>query len=111
MYTITGSFKDGVAMPDEPVHGYEGRQVLITFLDDSEAVDDFPTVEEVVERIRSLGPNEDNYIPPVRPLSEVLSNVTEVDPVAGAEWDRQWAIIEAEMKRRDLEDDRAEGRA
>lgn len=110
MYTVTGSFKDGVAMPDEPVQGHEGRQVLITFLDDAEDEDDFPTLEEVVERIRASGAEEDGYTPPVESLAEKLSNSTTADPIASAEWNRQWAEIEAEMKRRDLEDDRAEGR-
>jgi hypothetical protein len=111
MQTIRGSFQDGVAKPDEPVQGHEGEPVLITFLSNGETDDastgeaaeddDFPTLEEVVARIRALGPSE-GYIPPTRRLSEL-------PPPTSDEWDRQWAEIEAEMKWRDLENDRAEG--
>src|SRR5687768_15531169 len=114
MYTVTGSFKNGVAKPDEPVEGYEGQPVLITFLDDSKRVDDlevpdnFPTPEEVVARIAARGPSE-GYIPPTKRLSEVLPNVLDEPPIDSAEWDRQWAEIEAEMDRIQREDDEAEG--
>ena len=112
MHIVTGSFKNGVATPDEPVHGHEGQAVLITFLGETGIADedDMPTLEEVVERIKSLGPSDENYIPPTMRLSDVIPNVSEEPPIDPAEWDRQWAEIEAEMKRRDLEDDRAEGR-
>jgi hypothetical protein len=114
MHTVTGSFKNGVAKPDEPVEGHEGQAVLITFLDDSQSVDDsevlddFPTPEEVVASIKALGPSK-GYIPPVRRLSEVIPNVLDEPPIDSAEWDRQWAEIEAEMDRIQREDDESEG--
>jgi hypothetical protein len=114
MHTVKGSFKDGVAKPDEPVEGHEGQAVLITFLDNSERVDkleipdDFPTPEEVVARIAARGPS-DNYIPPTESLAQVLANVLSETPIDSAEWDRQWAEIEAEMDRIQREDDEAEG--
>jgi hypothetical protein len=113
MYTVTGSFKDGVATPDEPVEGYEGQPVLITFLGDEQPGEDGPTPEEVMARIAAKGPKEGIYIPPKESLAEALARPRTSDepPIDPVEWDRQWAEIEAEMNRRDLEDDRAEGHA
>ena len=69
-----------------------------------------PTLEEVVARIKARGPNYAGYTPPTKSLLELLANVADEEPIDAAEWERQWASIEAEMKRRDQEDDRAEGR-
>ena len=35
MLSIKGTFKDGVAHPAEPLQGYEGQPVIITFLEES----------------------------------------------------------------------------
>jgi hypothetical protein len=110
MYTVKGSFKDGVATPDEPVYGQEGQPVLITFLSNGEEMNDVPTLEEVVARIKALGPNLAGYTPPRESLAEALANVADEELIDAVERERQWAIIEAEMKKRDQEDDRAEGR-
>src|SRR3954469_13665172 len=110
MYTVPGLFKDGVALPHEPVEGFEGRQVLITFLDESQKMDEGPTAEEVVARIRAHGLSREEYIPPKMPLVDMLSQHSDEEPIDPAEWDRQWAIVEEEMKQRELEDDRREGR-
>ena len=117
MYTVTGSFKDGVAKPSEPVKGHEGQPVLITFLPDdsdiadAEAIDDeFPTLEEVVDRIKALGVAQEGYTPPTESLSTALASAADEPPIDPAEWERQWTIVEADMKQRDLDDDRAEGR-
>lgn len=104
MYTVKGSFKDGVATPNEPVSGHDGQPVLITFLNDPGTEDDMAELEEVVARIKALGPNIAGYTPPTKSVSDLQINVADEEPVDPAEWDRQWAIIEAEMKRRDLED-------
>jgi hypothetical protein len=72
--------------------------------------DDVPTLEEVVAKIKALGPNHASYTPPSKSLAEALANVHDEEPIDAAEWERQWAIIEAEMKKRDRDDDRAEGR-
>jgi hypothetical protein len=113
MHTVRGSFKDGVAKPDEPVQGHEGQPVLITFLDDSQKTIDefvaegFPSIEEVVARIVARGPSKD-YEPPTESLAEVLASDFGID-VDPTEWDRQWAEVEAEINRIQREDDRAEG--
>lgn len=104
MYAVKGSFKDGMAMPDEPVQGREGERVLIMFLPEGaeeidEEIDDVPTIEEVVAKIKALGPNPANYTPPTKSLAELLANARDEEPIDAAEWDRQWALIEDEIKK------------
>lgn len=108
MYAVPGVFKDGVALPDEPVEGCEGRQVMIAFLDASQDVDDGQALKEFAKKLIAEGPSE-VYTPPVRRLSEVPPSASDEEPIDPAEWDRQWAIIESEMKQIGLDDERAEG--
>jgi len=117
MYTVSGSFKDGVAKPSEPVKGHEGQPVLITFLPDDRDVantefmaDEVLTLNEVVEKIKALGATQEGYTPPTESLGQALAVAADEPPIDPVEWDRQWAIVEAEMKKRDLNDERAEGR-
>ena len=47
MLSVKGIFQDGVAQPTEPVEGLDGRQVIITFLD--EAVNSAVETEDIIE--------------------------------------------------------------
>ena len=112
MYTVRGLIKNGVILPTEPLDSREGEEVLITLLPTDEeqmeaSVD--AGINEVVARLIAAGPSM-NYIPPKESLVEKLSVALTEEPIDSAEWDREWAKIEAEMKARDLADDRAEGR-
>jgi len=82
---------------------------LITFLADAEQGSS-PTLEDVVAKIIALGPNPDSYTPPTKSLANLLKNAPNAEPIDSARWEREWAAIEAEIKARDLADDRAEGR-
>ncbi len=75
MLSVRGVFKNGVAQPTEPVEGYEGRSVLITFLDEEGAADDPSDVDsgwdsllELIERckvdtgIGDLAHQHDHYL-------------------------------------------------
>ena len=107
MYTVRGLIKNGVILPAEPLDSREGEEVLITLLPtDEEQIEE--SIAEVVAGIAASGPGE--FIPPTDSLAEKLSVTLTEDRVDPAEWDREWAKIEAEMKARDLADDRAEGR-
>jgi hypothetical protein len=112
MVTIKGTIKNGVILPAEPLGSREGEEVLITLLaadeEDIEAAID-AGIDEVVARLIAAGPSVD-YIPPKESLAEKLSVALTEEPIDSAEWNREWAKIEAEMKARDLADDRAEGR-
>lgn len=112
MYTVRGLIKNGVILPEEPLDGREGEEVLITLLADDEqdveaSVD--AGIDEIVARLIAAGPSTD-YIPPKESLAEKLAVALTEEPIDPTEWDREWAEIEAEMKARDLADDRAEGR-
>ena len=68
-----------------------------------------PTLEEVADEIRSLDPNPANVIQPTKSLASLLADVAFETPIDSVAWNRQWAVIESEMKTRDLADDRKEG--
>lgn len=106
MYTVRGLIKNGVILPEEPLDGREGEEVLITLLADEEQTE--ASIAEVVARIAASGPGE--LFPPTDSWAEKLSVVLHEEPIDPTEWDREWAEIEAEMKARDLAGDRAEGR-
>lgn len=108
MYTMKGTIKNGVVTPMEPINGQEGQRVLITILDE-EMEEDFLTLDEVVDEIRSLDPDPANVIQPTVSLSNLLADAASETPIDSVAWNRQWAVIEGEMKRRDLVDDRTEG--
>lgn len=109
MHTVKGRIANGVILPDEPLAHREGEEVLITLLgvDEEKAL---TSIDEVVARLTAAGPSKGIEIPPKDSLLEKLSVVLDEEPIDSAEWDREWAQIEAEMKARDLADDRAEGR-
>ena len=89
--------------------GTDPERLAVELLEDDldEAV--FPSVEEVVAKIRALPPSE--VIPASGSLLEHLASITVEDPAFDAsEWNRQWALIEAEMKSIELTDQMREGR-
>ena len=114
MHSVKGSYKNGVVTPERVVPEREGQNVLITFLDNGTAEEvlqgDLPTIEEFVAQVKASGPEPDAYTPPMGSLAKALANAPYEKPIDSAAWDRQWALIEAEMNERDLADDRAEGR-
>lgn len=63
--------------------------------------DDEITLEELVERIKQMGPNPKKITPDGGNLAQKLANpLSEPDPDFDLEeWTRQWEAIEAEMKR------------
>lgn len=73
-----------------------------------------PTLEEVVARIRATPPNPQMIRPPQGSLGEYLAaSIAAEDPnepFDEAEWNRQWAAVEAEMKAITRANDLAEGR-
>lgn len=109
MYTLRGSIRNGVIMPDVPLGNREGERVLITFLESDEQLA-APGVDEVVAKIAASGPSRNTYVPPKASLAERLAVAPAQEPIDPAEWDLAWAAIEAEIKSRDHADDEAEGR-
>lgn len=72
------------------------------------------TLEEIVARIRATPPNPEMIRPPSGSLGEYLAaSIAAEDPnepFDEAEWNRQWAAVEAEMKAMTRANDLAEGR-
>lgn len=98
MHTVKGLIKNGVIMPDEPVTNRDGERVLITFLEQDD-LQPHPGLDEVVAKIIAAGPGEDSYTPPTQSLADLLSSPPTGEPVDSEEWDRQWAAIEADIKK------------
>jgi hypothetical protein len=73
MLSIKGRFQDGVAQPFEPVEGYDGQLVVITFLEESETPSEqddngWERLMQIVERsrmdagIEDLARQHDHYL-------------------------------------------------
>ena len=100
---LQGALDDEATLQAEPSNGY--RPI-------SEPDDDFPTPEEVVAKIKALGPTDPRYIRPATgSLAEALRSIPHDPDFDFATWERQWAEIEAEMKAITRANDIAEGRA
>ena len=85
-------------------------KILVTETDDG-AEEDFPTPEEVVAKIKALGPSNPRNIRLAQgSLAEMLRSIPSDPDFDFEEWNRQWAEIEAEMKAINRADDIAEGR-
>jgi hypothetical protein len=107
MDRTTGLIKNGVILPDIPIHAREGERVLITFLTEHDdeptsasAPGDLPLASQSVDRVE--------YIPPSESLTVLLANVIHEAPIDAAAWNAEWARIEAEMNERDQADDQHE---
>lgn len=80
---------------------------LQQFLEDQE---DWPSLEEVVARIRSTPPDPSAFHPATESLLDYL-RATRAAPAENlAEWDREWERAENEMKSIARSNDLAEGR-
>ncbi|MBP7960420.1 MAG: hypothetical protein KBG20_15630 [Caldilineaceae bacterium] len=44
MYKVKGLFRNGVAFPEQPINGWDGEQVIITFVDKETAFESEPDV-------------------------------------------------------------------
>jgi plasmid stability protein len=82
------------------------RDILVDALED----DPFPTLEEVVTKIRSTPPNSQSIRPAVGSLAETLRSLPDDPDFDLATWKREWAEIEAEMKAVTRANEIAEGR-
>lgn len=72
-------------------------------------VEAYPTLEEVVARIKATPPNPASIRPATGSLAEALQNAPD-DPNFDLEtWTQQWAAVEAEMKAITRANDIAEG--
>jgi cell pole-organizing protein PopZ len=83
---------------------------LLTDALETEA-DEFPTLEEVVAKIKATPPNPACIRPATGSLAEALQNAPHDSDFDLETWTRQWAEIEAEMKAITRANDIAEGRA
>ena len=107
-----------ITLEDELVAGLENRakqqqlsveQFAISLLTEAiESESDTPL--EVVARIRATAPNPSQFRPATADLADVL-RAAPGDPCFDLEnWNRQWSVIEAEMKAITRANDIAEGR-
>lgn len=84
----------------------------LTAAADDEAETVFPTPEEVVAKIKVLGPSDPRNIRPATgSLAQALRSIPSDPDFDFEEWNRQWAEVEAEMKAITRANDIAEGRA
>ena len=87
------------------------EQVVVDILTNALEDDTIPTVAEVVTRIKLTPPNSAMITLPQGSLAEALRNGP-TDPHFELDvWERDWATAEEELKRINLLDDIAEGRA
>jgi hypothetical protein len=70
----------------------------------------WPTVEEVVAKIKATPPDPNAIRPAEGSLADALRSLTPNPEFNLAEWERQWAAVEAEMKQITHTNDIAEGR-
>ena len=87
------------------------EQVILDILTNALESDLIPTVAEVVARIKATPPNPAMITPPQGSLADAL-RLGPTDPDFDlAAWERDWAMAQEELKRINLLDDIAEGRA
>jgi hypothetical protein len=58
----------------------------------------FPTLEEVVAKIKATEPDPASFHPANRSLADLLSNMPDDPCFDLEEWNREWAMAEAEIK-------------
>ncbi len=74
------------------------------------ADEDCPTPEEVVARIKATPPNPANIRPATGSLAEALQNAPDFPEFDLEAWEKEWAVVEREMKAVTRANDIAEGR-
>jgi len=73
--------------------------------------DTYPSLEEVVAKIKATPSNPSSFLPATQSLADLLANSPD-DPSFDEEaWNREWAEVEAEIETITRANDRAEGRA
>jgi len=73
--------------------------------------DTYPSLEEVVAKIKATPSDPSNIHLPAQSLAELLADAPDDPSFDEGAWDREWAAVEAEMKDLTRANDRAEGRA
>jgi hypothetical protein len=68
-------------------------------------------IETIVARIKALPPVAPKLYPGTYTLTHTLAHFVEDATFDAADWDRQWAVVEAEIKTISRVDRLAEGRA
>lgn len=87
-----------------------GKTLIAATDDEVETIS--PTPEEVVAKIKALGPSDPRNIRPATgSLAQALRSIPSDPDFDFEEWNRQWAEVEAEMKAITRANDIAEGRA
>lgn len=87
------------------------EEYALDLLDNALEQENFPTPEEVVAKIKAMPPDPEAIHPATGSLVEVLKNAPqEPTDFDLQQWNREWAAVEAEMKRITRENDIAEGR-
>lgn len=86
-------------------------EMILSLLEESLSEETFPTPEEVVAKIKATLPNPNCLRSASGSLAQYLSMpVTPDSNFDLEEWQRQWNVIETEMKAVDRANDLAEGR-
>ncbi len=73
--------------------------------------DTYPTLEKVVAEIKSMESNPANFCPATQSLADLLVNSPDDPSFDLKEWNREWAIAEAEIRAITQASDLAEGRS
>jgi predicted DNA-binding protein len=137
MTTLTIQLPDELRQRAEEIAAQRGatidyliRELLEEYLDEAEHVqaasngephtpvgdlpndqDDYPSLEEVVAKIRAMPSDPSNIHPATQSAVELLANAPYEPPIDLDAWNREWAQVEAELKAMTRADDEAEGRA
>jgi predicted CopG family antitoxin len=112
--SVTITIPDDLAGRLEAMARVQNQSVddlILSLLKESASEEAFPTLEEVVARIKATPPNPNNLRPAVGSLADYLARPVPPDPDFNLEeWQRQWDAVEAEMKAAERADEIAEGR-
>jgi plasmid stability protein len=84
--------------------------VALDLLRDALAVESGPAIDDVVAKIRATRPNPQSVRPAQGSLADELRRTPTNADVDLAQWNREWAAVEAEIRAMTHTDDIAEGR-
>lgn len=85
------------------------EQLAALILEDALAPDPFPTLEEVVAKIKALPTKPENVRPATGSLLDLLASDPEEVDFDLEGWQQEWDKVEAEMKAIERENSLAEG--